>query len=209
VHNRFDFTKGLIEYGNTPEGMGVSHKCQMIRFGVFKGIIKEILPEPTSFSLMDLGCGYGAIVSYLQENLPGYTISKYVGLDVIPLALMRAKHYLGSILPEGSVELCLVDSVDLFEPAYSEKTTCDFVFSSGVLQNLAPDVLYDFIEKSYRMCNKASVVNTRSMYQDWAEPHLNSYDPCLLFRIAMNHTKYVKLEHTYLSHDFSLVMMRK
>jgi len=65
-------------HGATPRGVDwESEPMQHLRFVQLLPLFEE---GPRPFSLADLGCGYGAMLSFLDERLPG-ACARYVGAD--------------------------------------------------------------------------------------------------------------------------------
>lgn len=76
----------LQEFGPTPRGVDWnSYESQMQRFA----ILLDIVEEPThEFSINDWGCGYGALVDYLEKE--GLDFS-YHGIDVSPMSIAETR----------------------------------------------------------------------------------------------------------------------
>lgn len=71
------YAEKLAEHGDTPRGVdwnGVDSQHKR-----FDQLCKVINPTHSQFSLNDLGCGYGALLDYLQNKHTSYT---YLGIDV-------------------------------------------------------------------------------------------------------------------------------
>jgi len=65
-------------HGMTPRGVDwESEPMQQLRF---VQLLKLFEDAPGPFSLADLGCGYGAMLSFLDERLPG-ACARYLGVD--------------------------------------------------------------------------------------------------------------------------------
>ena len=86
---KLDFQKSLSEtywkrykkYGSLPEGVfWVSKNRQVLRF---KLILDEIykINQSSVLKLADVGCGYGALVSYIKSNKKNLDI-RYTGYDI-------------------------------------------------------------------------------------------------------------------------------
>jgi SAM-dependent methyltransferase len=71
------YTKKLKEYGDTPRGVDWNgEEGQLARF---EQLCKVFDPAVSSFSINDLGCGYGALLGYLQGK---HASLRYLGIDV-------------------------------------------------------------------------------------------------------------------------------
>lgn len=70
----------LAEYGATP--LGVDWSCQPTQYLRFAKLVRG-LQLPRGASLNDLGCGYGALLDYLDAARPGHS-TDYMGFDASP-----------------------------------------------------------------------------------------------------------------------------
>lgn len=87
------YAEKLAEHGDTPRGVDWnSEDSQTHRFDQ---LCKIIDPKHLAFSINDLGCGYGALLDYLQNKQAAFT---YLGVDVAKemIEVASQKHdYLG------------------------------------------------------------------------------------------------------------------
>jgi SAM-dependent methyltransferase len=77
----------LVLHGANPRG--VDWSCAATQWLRFVQLLK-ICPLDTSFSLIDLGCGYGALAAFLADRYP-QTDVEYLGIDVSPVMIRRAR----------------------------------------------------------------------------------------------------------------------
>ena len=81
------FTAKLEEHGSTPRGADLnSEKSQHTRFEQLVKIFN--MGESDSFSINDLGCGYGAFYDYIKDRYPNIT---YNGYDISAAMISEAK----------------------------------------------------------------------------------------------------------------------
>jgi SAM-dependent methyltransferase len=83
------YTQKILRYGATP--LGVDWSCvptQQLRFVQLLRLCNFTSP----FSLNDLGCGYGALLSYLADNHSNAAVD-YVGIDLSPAMIRRARRH--------------------------------------------------------------------------------------------------------------------
>lgn len=79
------YSEKLMQYGETPQGVDWNgEEGQILRFEQLCKIIAT--PEP--FSLNDIGCGYGALLDFLEKK---YQAFSYVGIDVSEKMIQAAK----------------------------------------------------------------------------------------------------------------------
>jgi SAM-dependent methyltransferase len=77
----------LAQHGASPRGVGWS--CTATQWLRFVQLLK-ICSFDTPLSLIDLGCGYGALVAFLADRYPRASVS-YLGIDLSPAMVRRAR----------------------------------------------------------------------------------------------------------------------
>src|SRR5262245_18584906 len=81
------FTQKVRAYGATPAGADFnSESAQQIRFDQLAKLIDD---RSKPFSIIDYGCGYGALYEYLR--LRDYSITNYVGFDISTQMISEAQ----------------------------------------------------------------------------------------------------------------------
>jgi SAM-dependent methyltransferase len=81
------YTEKLSRHGATP--LGVDWSCVPTQYLRFVQLLK-LCDFSRPFSLNDIGCGYGALLSYLAEYRADAEID-YFGVDLSPAMIRRAK----------------------------------------------------------------------------------------------------------------------
>ena len=81
------YTERVLKYGPTPRG--ADWTCVATQELRFVQLLK-LLDFTVSFSLNDVGCGYGALLSYLAKRHPNTCID-YLGIDLSPAMIRHAK----------------------------------------------------------------------------------------------------------------------
>src|SRR5688572_8846018 len=80
------FDKTIKTHGADPKGVDwKSQEAQDLRFDQ---LLKLHPDKSQPFSIIDYGCGYGALVNYLKER--GYQFT-YVGYDMTPAVIDAAR----------------------------------------------------------------------------------------------------------------------
>ena len=77
----------LALHGANPQG--VDWSCTATQWLRFVQLLK-ICALDTSLSLIDLGCGYGALAAFLADRYPRSKVD-YLGIDVSPVMVRRAR----------------------------------------------------------------------------------------------------------------------
>lgn len=81
------YTGRLERFGPTPAGVDwPNERNQQLRFAQ----LLRICDFSTSFSLNDLGCGYGALLGYVRDVYPRCKIA-YQGADISPAMVSQAR----------------------------------------------------------------------------------------------------------------------
>ena len=70
---------------------------QTARFDQFVHLIRATAKTP-AVSILDVGCGDGALLPYLHDNLPNHSIT-YTGIDINPRYIARAKKQHAALRP--------------------------------------------------------------------------------------------------------------
>src|SRR5579872_4521571 len=79
------FSRKVLEHGATPQGADWnSEYAQTTRFAQ----ITKICPDSEPFSLLDYGCGYGALADFLRDRAADF---RYTGFDVSPEMIRVAR----------------------------------------------------------------------------------------------------------------------
>ncbi|GAA5785971.1 class I SAM-dependent methyltransferase [Chitiniphilus shinanonensis] len=109
------YSEKLAQHGETPQGVdwnGV--ESQTLRF---TQLCKIISPENTSFSVNDVGCGYGSLLEYLLEAYPTFS---YCGVDIsddmIKAAVSRHQSssnacFAVSARPDAIADYCMASGI--------------------------------------------------------------------------------------------------
>jgi SAM-dependent methyltransferase len=153
-------------------------------------------------SLLDYGCGYGALYDFLREHK---LENQYTGFDISEEMLSHAKQlHAGnnaqwlSSLPGSAVYdyviACGIFSIklDIPVPQWEEHT----------LQTL---------QKINALSKKGFAFNSLTSYSDapFMKDHLYYPDPCFLFDYCKKHfSKYVSLIHDYPKYEFVIIVRK-
>ena len=81
------YSAKLARHGANPHG--VDWSCAATQWLRFVQLLK-ICSFDTPFSLIDLGCGYGALAAFLADRHPHATV-EYLGIDLSPAMVRRAR----------------------------------------------------------------------------------------------------------------------
>jgi SAM-dependent methyltransferase len=198
-HVKSYFDKRIREHGASPRGSDWnSETSQNIRFDQLLKVV-----ESQTFSLLDYGCGYGALADYLETK--GF-IADYYGYDILESAIETARHAHRD-KPRRSF--------------FTEKTglpLCDYTVASGIFNfrgeqsfeewtEYVLDVLNEFNQLSRR--GFSSNFLTKYSDADKMRPDLYYADPLFLFDYCKrNFSRNVALLHDYRLYDFTILVRK-
>ena len=193
------FTEKLELHGANHSG--VDWKSKYVQELAFSQILK-ICDKNTSFTINDLGCGYGHLYKYMTEN--NYNFD-YYGYDVSEKMIQKAN------------ELFNADNSN-FIPGGSLKPA-DYTVESGIF-NIKFDVPFDdwqqyvlnTIINMDKNSNKGFAFNLLTKYSDKELMKNNLYyaDPCFYFDYCKTHfSKNVALLHDYGLYEFTILVRKQ
>lgn len=190
------YSEKISLYGTTPRGVDWNgEEGQVLRFQQ----LCKIIDCPSGFSVNDLGCGYGALLEYLNIH---YATFKYSGFDVSEDMIENAKQ---RHLKIRNADFC-VSSTPI--------QTADFSIASGIF-----NVRFERNNEDWwsYLCTTLDVLNSKSLlgfsfncltiYSDIEKmkPNLYYADPCKLFDFCKRrYSKDVFLLHDYGLYEFTI-----
>lgn len=187
-------------HGATPAGVDWNGAdSQRLRFAQ----LRRLLPETGPFSLLDYGCGYGALWGWLQEQ---GVACDYRGCDLAPLMIETARNSYG----EGPQRRFAL-SADELGPA-------DFCVASGIF-NVKQDrsteeweaYVLETIARLNQLSTKGFAFNLLTSYSDpdRMRGHLYYGDPCVLFdHCKRRYARNVSLLHDYGLYEFTILVRK-
>lgn len=194
------YSDKLALHGDTPRGVDWNgQKSQIQRFEQ----LCKIITCSGTFSLNDLGCGYGALYEFLASRHSDFS---YVGVDVSADMIRTAEQrHLGN-------------SMARFITAAEPDTPADYGIASGIFNvrlGCSDAEWHDHIESTLELLNRTSrqgfAFNCLTSYSDADKmrDYLYYADPCRLFDICKRrYSRSVALIHDYDLYEFT-VLVRK
>ena len=183
------------EFGNDVRTVGWgSQQDQILRFEVlFRGF------DPRGKTILDIGCGLGDLVSWLDQRTNGDF--RYIGVDIAEKLIRdaRTKHnpaktnfILGDAL---SPRLPEVD-ISVLSGALSYKVDGLENYARSTLQNM------------YELSKEAVSVNFLTAYVDYEVDKNQHYQPEVVFAWAKQLSMRVNLIHDYPLYEFTIQIIR-
>jgi SAM-dependent methyltransferase len=198
-HVKSYFDKRIREHGASPRGADWNgEESQNTRFDQLLKVI-----ESPSFSILDYGCGYGALADYLAQK--GFH-ADYYGFDILESAIEMARR-----IHAGKPHMTFTLDRD-------HLPVCDYVVASGIFNvrggqafedwtNYVIGVLHHFD----RLSRKGFASNFLTKYSDADRMRADLYyaDPLYLFDYCKrNFSKNVALLHDYRLYDFTIIIRK-
>jgi SAM-dependent methyltransferase len=195
------YTTKLSHHGATPQGVDWnSEESQVVRF---KQLCKIIEDHTLNYSINDLGCGYGALLYYLQKNHPGCS---YLGID-ISLEMIKIAEQLSKAAQQAR-----------FITSSEPDQIADYGIASGIfnVRLKSNDAVWlDYIKSTLDLLNSTSrygfAFNCLTSYSDddKRRDYLYYSNPCQLFDICKQHySRHVALLHDYGLYEFTILVRK-
>lgn len=190
----------IAEHGDTPRGVDWNgEESQILRFEQ----LLKVVGTPQGFSLVDLGCGYGALYDYMSVKMGHFSYSGYdISAPMIEAARLRCKDADGAQFHIGSV------------PA----AAADFAVASGIFNVRLEHgddewrkFLHDTLDVLDGVGRKGFAFNCLTSYSDAEKKkdYLYYADPCALFDLCkQRYSRNVALLHDYSLYEFTVLVKK-
>jgi cyclopropane fatty-acyl-phospholipid synthase-like methyltransferase len=194
------YSTKLAEHGVTPQGVDWNGEDgQKLRFEQ----LCKIIETENTFSLNDLGCGYGALYDFLAGKKKEFS---YLGVDIsegmITAAERRYKEH-----PQAR-----------FEHSSMPNQVADFGIASGIFNvrmGRSDDEWRFYLEASLDLLNRTSRIgfafNCLTTYsdRDKMRDYLYYADPCALFDLCKRrYSRNKTLLHDYELYEFTILVRK-
>lgn len=194
------YSAKLAEHGETPPGVDWNgEESQLLRFEQ----LTKIIEEPHSFSLNDLGCGYGSLFDYLNSGCRKFS---YSGCD-ISSDMIRAAQARYTNSPSAR-----------FTVASKPPEVADYGIASGIFNVRLGhrdgdwrDYLEATLDVLDRTSRRAFAFNCLTSYSDpdKMRDYLYYADPCVLFDLCkLRYSRQVALLHDYGLYEFTILVRK-
>jgi SAM-dependent methyltransferase len=192
------YTGRLQEHGTTAKGVDWnSEESQNLRFAQ----LARVLPSG-HYSLVDYGCGYGALVAFLEHRGDDFD---YQGFDISPAMVARALEDHGG-------------SGRRFVTSEAELEVADFALASGVFNvklDTPADEWTDYVTQTLavldRLGRRGFAFNMLTSYSDADRMRADLYygDPLRFFDLCKrSFSKQVALLHDYGLYEFTMLVRK-
>jgi SAM-dependent methyltransferase len=194
------YSEKLAQHGDTPRGVDWNgQESQMLRFEQ----LCKIVANPAAFSLNDLGCGYGALLDFLEDR---YQAFSYSGFDVSEDMVQAAK------------QRYQAKSQARFIISSEPEEVADYGIASGIFNvrlGRSDADWRDYLERTLDVLDRTSrlgfAFNCLTSYSDEEKKrdYLYYADPCLLFNLCKRrYSRHVALLHDYGLYEFTILVRK-
>jgi cyclopropane fatty-acyl-phospholipid synthase-like methyltransferase len=194
------YTNKLKQFGTTPAGVDWNSKqSQELRFEQ----LSKVLPveADAEISVLDYGCGYGAMYEYLKQRYPNLA---FVGYDISEEMINSCKQRYGESAKWTSQasELVPVDYVVASGIFNVRMNFSDSQWLSYILETL--DTMNEFGQKGFSFNVLTSYSDKEYMRGDlyYADP-LSLFDQC-----KTRYSRFVTLLHDYPLYEFTILVRK-
>jgi SAM-dependent methyltransferase len=192
------YSDGLQRHGASPQGVGWRDLAsQRLRFA--KLALLLVPPPAGPITVNDLGCGYGALLAYL-DDLPGVEVSGYHGYDISEPMLRRARE-----ATDGRAQLIRA----------AEPTLCaDYSFVSGTfnVKGASTDAAWQqhvlgCIRRLAQTSRRGFAFNVLTSFVDFRQENLFYADPGVFFEFCKTQiSPYDTLLHEYPLYEWTMIV---
>ncbi len=195
------YSEKVTEHGPTAKGVDWnSEASQELRFEQ----LLKVCDFASTFTINDYGCGYGALVRYLEERGCRF---RYTGFDISARMLEQARELVGD--SEGY----------RFVEADGDLERADFTVASGIF-NVRLDAgddawethLLSTLDRLDALSERGFAFNMLTSYSDpdRMRPDLYYADPRAIFdRCQRSYSRWVALLHDYGLYEFTILVRKE
>lgn len=195
------FSGKAAELGATPLGVGWRNKEQQrLRFNQMFRLLRD---AGDGYSLNDLGCGYGALLGYLEGQ--GQTLV-YRGYDIAEGMIVNAREYWKQRGPRSEYKFIVGQRL---VPADYSIASGLFNNKSGYPAEIWEEYIFDTLNYIWENSAKGMGFNLPTTYSDYFEEKRYYGDPCRFFDYCKKYySRNVALLHDYGLYDFTIIVRK-
>jgi SAM-dependent methyltransferase len=203
VHSKIEayYTNKIKVYGATPKGVDWNgEESQVLRFEQLSKVITE-----DTFTLADIGCGYGKYCEYLESNFVNYD---YTGYDLSNDMIENAKQ-----LYAKKDKVKFINIQNLSHISAVDYSLASGIFSVKMQHNEAEWLAYilETLEVLNNISTKGFSFNMLTKYSDkeYMREDLYYADPLFFFDYCKrNFSRNISLIHDYELYEFTILVRK-
>jgi SAM-dependent methyltransferase len=194
------YEQNAREYGTSPQGVAWGQDLGRIEQR-YRSFASKISFTQSPVSILDVGCGYGEFIRYINNNT-----FNYVGIDLTELSIKNAQ--------------TLYDNKYTFIHGnfltHHFDVTFDYVICSGLFYIKFLDSNYDMyefcqkcIKKMILLCNKATIFNLLSTYNNFQSEKMYYKSPIEALAWCLdNVSRKVDIDHSSLDYEYIITLKK-
>jgi len=197
------YTNKILKYGRTPKG--VNWKNEEVQIVRFKQLLK-VVDIKNYYILNDLGCGYGSMYSYMNEN--NHKNFYYYGYDLSKEMVENARSLYGDF---NNCEFFVINH-------FAEIKNSDYTVASGIFNvkmqykefEWLPYIL-ETLDEMNKKSKKGFAFNILTKYSDkeYMRDDLYYADPSYFFDYCKrNFSRNISLLHDYELYEFTIIVRK-
>lgn len=195
------YSAKIAEHGLTARGVDWNgEESQELRFAQ----LIKLIGGRGYFSINDLGCGYGALLSYLKARFHDFS---YSGCDISADMIAAANRFHASRAgqarftvarkPDGLADYCIASGIFNVRVGRSDGVWSDYLIATL-------DMLHRYSRRGFAFNCLTSYSDTEKM-----RPDLYYADPCWLFdHCKRTYSRNVALLHDYGLYEFTILVRK-
>jgi SAM-dependent methyltransferase len=196
------YTKKVIDNGTSSQGVDWnSRESHFLRFAQ----LSKVLESNKDFSILDFGCGYGALIDFLNEN--EFVDYEYYGYDISEEMIKRGRMAYNASGIQFETNL-----------SHFGKQKYDYTIANGIFnvkldtpEVAWKDYIIETINKINDVTTKGFSFNVLTSYSDaeMMKDYLHYANPLELFDYCKrNFSKKVALLHDYPLYEFTIIVRK-
>lgn len=194
------YSQRVVEHGTTAVAAGWRDlPTQKLRFDQ----LYQVIDFQNSYTLSDLGSGYGAFVEEMPEEMLSH-LKAYYGYDIS-----------AEMVKAGEKKFQASEKIHFINGSEIEKRT-DYVVASGIFNHhfdADPDGwkshIVQTIEHMYDMADRAIAFNMMTTYVDFQEDYIHYANPMEMLEICLDKFgRFVSLQHDYNLYEFTIFVKK-
>lgn len=203
------YTGRYRTYGHHPKTLGWDKGKQPLRFSILSDIIE---PSPDNFSLLDIGCGFGDLYTYLCNKYP-YRRIAYQGIDVVPALVEEGLSTPPPLHEDNKQEIRDIQFACADFLQWEVPQSYDYCFGSGIFNfKLAQGDNYEYIEsiinKAFACCNVGVAFDFLSDKVDYQYEDTFHSAPEKILAVAYKLSRNVVLRNDYMPFEFAIQIFK-
>jgi len=194
------YSDKFARHGETPRGVDWNgEESQTLRFEQ----LTKIITAADTFSVIDLGCGYGALVDFLANN---YRVFSYLGVDVCEDMIKAAKRqyhantqarFVTAGEPDSIADYCVASGIFNVRLGHSDSEWRQYL-----------EITLDVLDRTSRFGFSFNCLTSYSD-EDKKRDYLYYADPCHLFDLCkLRYSRQVALLHDYGLYEFTILVRK-